>query len=117
MATPIYYTGDTWPPLGMTATDSAGVPVDLSSSDSLRMIAKQNSGADLIVGVPVFTDPDRGGTGDGTDGKSEYFWAIDDLSIVAAYTPELEVTWDAGSSPPRIETFRQDAFNVLADND
>jgi hypothetical protein len=33
------------------------------------------------------------------------------------YTPELEVTWDAVSSPPKIETFRLGTFIVHEDND
>lgn len=119
MATPEYYTGDTWPPLGMVATNAAGAPVDLSSAASFRMIAKQllPVGVDIIDGPAVFMDPDRGGTGDGTDGQMEYFWTASDLTIVASYTPELEVTWDALSTPPKIETFKLDTFVVKADND
>lgn len=117
MATPVYYTGDTWPPLGMTAQNAAGADVDLSTADGLRMIAKQVGGNDIIAGVAEYTDPARGGTGDGTDGQAEYMWEIDDLTIADTYTPELEVTWDAGSSPPKIETFKLDTFIVLADND
>lgn len=116
MAEPVYYTGDTWPPLGMNATAN-GTAVDLSVADSLRMIAKQTGGADIIAGTASYTAVARGGNGTGTDGKAEYFWAADDLTLAAGYTPELEVTWDALSSPPKIETFRNDTFTVLADND
>ena len=114
MPTPEYYTGDTWPPLVMTAKDAAGVAVDISAADSLRMIAKLSGGGptDVIEGVATNLT-------DGINGKAEYTWAADDLTAAASYVPELEVTWDALSTPPQIETFRDDAvtFLVKADND
>lgn len=106
MATPVYYTGDTWPPLSGTAV------ADLSTADSIRMIAKLNAGATVIAGTASFIT-------DGSDGAWEYPWGASDLTVAGTYTPEIEVTWDALSSPPKIETFRDDAvtFLVKADND
>jgi hypothetical protein len=112
MVTPEYYTGDTWPPLTGAATDADGAALDLSSADGLRMIAKAASGATVIEGAAANLT-------DGTDGKWSYTWAADDLSVAGSYCPELEITWDESSSPPKIETCRDDAvtFLVKADND
>ena len=116
MATPEYYTGDTWPPLTGTAKTN-GTAVNLSYADSMRMIAKGAASLDIIAGTATFCTVPNGGLGDGTDGKAQYLWAADDLTVADTYTPELEVTWDAISSPPKIETFRLGTFLVLADND
>ena len=112
MATPIFYTGDTWPPLTGTAKDADGAAVDLSSADSIRMIALGKSSADTIAGTAAFDS-------DGSDGKWKYTWAADDLSTADTYTPELEVTWADDTTPAKIETFRDDSqtFIVKADND
>lgn len=112
MATPVYYTGDTWPPMTGTVKDSAGVAVDISTADSLRMIAKRSGGVELIDGVATNNT-------DGVDGKWKFTWAADDLTVAGDYVPEIEVTWDNLSTPPKIETFRDDTqkFTVLADND
>lgn len=121
MATPVYYTGDTWPPITGVAKDANGTAVDISSADSFRMVAK--SGANVIAGTAAFCDPSRpravAATGDGTDGVWEYTWAADDLSASGTYIPELEVTWDDSSTPPKIETFRDESqsFIVRDDND
>lgn len=108
MAVPVYYTGDTWPPLSGTAKDASGVAVDLSTSTSMRMVAKQVDGAAVIAGTAAFVST-------GSDGKWKYVWQSGDLATAASYCPELEVTWGTG----RIETFRDDAvtFLVKADND
>jgi hypothetical protein len=112
MATPVYYTGDTWPPMTGTVKDSTGAAVDISSADSLRMVAKISGAATVIEGAAANLT-------DGTDGKWEYTWAADDLSVAGDYVPEIEVTWDNASTPPKIETFRDDSqkFTVRADND
>ena len=117
MATPTYYTGDTWPPLTGTCMTVAGTAASLATMDSLRMIAKGNSTGTVIAGSAAFCAAEHGGNGAGTDGKFQYLWDADDLTVADTYTPELEVTWDALSSPPKIETFRLDTFVVLADND
>lgn len=110
MATPIYYTGDTWPPITGTCKDANGTAVDLSTSDSLRFVAK--SGSTVITGTAAFNT-------DGIDGKWKYTWAAADLTTAGSYVPEIEVTWDSASTPVKIETFRDDnqTFTVATDND
>jgi hypothetical protein len=119
MATPEYYTGDTWPPLTGTAKNAAGNPQDISSADSLRAISKRVGGTEVIAGTAVFKEVVHGGAGNGTDGEWQYVWDADDLTLAGEYIPELEVTWDELSSPPKVETFRLDSekFIVHADND
>jgi hypothetical protein len=113
MANPVYYTGDTWPPLSGTVKDAGGNAVNISTATSIRMVAK--SGATIITGATANDD-------DGSNpnrGRWHYNWAAADLSVAGDYIPEIEVTWDAVSSPPKIETFRLDTekFTVKADND
>lgn len=119
MATPEWYTGDTWPPISFTVKDALGAAVDVSTSDSLRFIAKVDGGADVIAGAAAFCAVEFGGTADGTDGKVQYEWAAGDTDIPGDWIPECEVTWDELSTPPKIETFRLDSekFVIKADND
>lgn len=119
---PVYYTGDTWPPLTGTAKDANGTPVDLSTADSMRVISKgSKQSPTTIAGTAVFATSDvvPGATGDGTDGNWMSPWGAADLTDPDSYIPELEVTWDAASTPPKVETFRDDSitFLVKADND
>jgi hypothetical protein len=114
MAQPVFYTGDTWPPLQGIAKDASGAAVPLAGASSYRMIAKGTTAA-VIAGTAVLRDPSRGGDGVGTDGKWEYIWGAGDLAAADTYVPEIEVTWSTG----KIETFRTDTetFLVKADND
>lgn len=114
MATPIFYTGDNWPPLQGTVKDAAGVVVNISTMVSLRMVAKMAS--TTIEGAAVLRDVSRGGDGTGADGKWEYVWGVGDLDVAGVgFLPEIEVTWPSS----KIETFRTDTetFTIKADND
>lgn len=114
MATPVFYTGDNWPPLQGTVKDANGAVVDISTAVSLRMVAKLT--ATIIAGTAVKRDASRGGDGVGTDGKWEYVWGTSDLDTAGVgWIPEIEVTWPSS----KIETFRTDTetFTIKADND
>lgn len=114
MATPVFYTGDNWPPLQGTVKDADGVVVSIATAVSMRMVAKLAT--DVIEGVAVKRDATRGGDGIGTDGKWEYVWALTDLDIPGVgWIPEIEVTWPSS----KVETFRTDTetFTIKTDND
>lgn len=88
---------DTWPPLRGAASDDDGL-MDLTLADSLKVLLK--SGATLISGTAVAIalpgDP---------DGMNwSYTWHANDTAITGTYNVELEITWDSGASPPKVET-------------
>lgn len=118
-ATCIFYTGDTWPPLTGTIRNASGIAQSLASAASFRTVSKMSGATPVIQGAATYCPTAFGGTGNGSDGKWAYFWAADDLALAGSYVPEVEVTWDAASTPARIETFRDSTefFVVLADND
>src|SRR4051812_10826056 len=104
MATPVFYTGDNWPPLQGTVKDADGVVVSIATAVSMRMVAKLS--ANIIAGTAVKRDATHGGDGTGADGKWEYIWAAGDLDTAGVgWIPEIEVTWPSS----KVETFRTDS--------
>lgn len=102
--------GDTWPPLRGKAEDDDGL-IDMSAADYVKVIMK--SGATTIQGTvtpasdvdPAYTanDPDFAvADSDGFNWK--YTWGATDTAVVGTYSVELEITWDAASTPPQVET-------------
>lgn len=114
LATPVFYTGDTWEPLKATAVDANGNAVNISTATSVRMVAKRTGGAEVITGTTVNLDDGQ----PANRGRWSYTWASGDLAVAGDYVPELEVTWPGGP-PTRIQTYRTDTekFVVKADND
>jgi hypothetical protein len=86
---------DTWPPIRGAASDDDGL-IDLTGADSLKLILK--TGTTTIEGTAYPIDPPEEGF------NWSYTWAAGETDIVGTYQGELEVTWDAGTSPPRVET-------------
>jgi hypothetical protein len=97
---PAYATGDTWPPLSGTVRDDEGITVPIAGASSLRFIAK--SGSTVIAGAAVNLDD---GVTPELAGTWEYRWGAADTSVAGDYIGELEVKWDAVSTPQKIETF------------
>jgi hypothetical protein len=112
---PKYKTGDTWPPLTGTVSDDNG-PVNIFVAQSVRIIMK--TGTTSVTGPVTVVD-------DGTlplRGKWSYKPALNDFSVVGDPQVEIEVTWNATSTPPEIETYPNDAalnptIHVTADLD
>lgn len=102
---------DTWPAVRFKASDQDGL-LPLEDADSLKFIIK--SGSTVVVeGVATSLDPN---TNDGFNGQ--YLWAEGDTDNVANLQIELEITWDANSDPPRIETIPNSGvreMNIEAD--
>lgn len=87
---------DTWPPLKGVASDSDG-PLPLASADYLTFIMK--SDAVLVSGTADVIDPPD------SDGFNwQYVWGSADTSVAGQYEVELQITWDAGTTPPEIQT-------------
>lgn len=96
---------DTWPPLRGKAEDDDGL-MDLTAADSLKFLAK--SGTDLIEGAAEPIDPPDE---DGFNWK--YVWEETDLAKTGEYKVELEITWDALSSPPKVQTVPNSGTQTL----
>jgi hypothetical protein len=137
VADQIIKTGDTWPPLTLTLTESCepgdpGHYVD-GDGDTVRRVDLFTNPPDsirvVIVAptIPVITGP--GVNVETTDGSSavglvagaapglgipgnrgqvRYMWEAGDTDDPGAYAGEVEVTWDSASTPPAIETFPND---------
>jgi hypothetical protein len=104
-------TGDTYPPLGAVLDDD-GTPVDLTAADSVRLILKLESPSTVVEGAAAVTSA--------AGGAVEYEWAAGDTDQAGEYQGEWEVTWDAGSTPPSVQTFPNDGYfsvEILADLD
>lgn len=96
---------DTWPPLRGKAEDEDGL-VDLTVADSLKFLAKD--GVALIEGAAEPIDPPD------ADGFNwSYTWQAGDTDVVGEYDVELEVTWDAGTTPPQVETIPNEGNETL----
>lgn len=109
-----YKTGDTFPDLSGTVQDASGSAVNISTATSIRLVAKRQSGSEVIAGVAV--KDDIGDTP--TRGKWHYVLQTSDLSVAGTWEVEIEVTWTTG----KIETFpdnagRNPTFLVTADLD
>ena len=88
---------DTWPPLRFAARDENGL-LPLEEADSLKLILKSGTTV-LLEGDAEAIDPD---VYDGFNGQ--YVWQAGDTNNVGGYQIELEITWDASTTPPRVET-------------
>lgn len=112
MADAVIKRHDTWPPLRGLAADEAGA-LDLASADSVKILMK--SGSTLIEGtVDVIDPPDSEGF------NWSYTWGEDDTGTVGDYAVELEIHWDDGATPPKIETVPNDGtltLQIQADQD
>lgn len=87
---------DTWPPLRMALKDENGL-LDLTEADSAKLLLK--NGTTLITGPVIPISPvDEDGM------NAKYEWAASDTAITGDYAGEVEITWDAGTSPPEVET-------------
>lgn len=149
--TPIIKTGDTWPPLTLTLTETAEEddPVAYTNSagqtvrrlnlsdvepDSLRLILKKSATPGTIVEGPMDNVEVVDGAGDlglveGEDpglgvpdnrGQARYIWQAGDTDDSGGYKGEVELTWDAASSPPKVETVPNDDadnFDLTMDPD
>lgn len=94
---------DTWPPLRLRAADENGA-LDLTLAEELIFIAKQ--GATTISGTAIAMAED----GDGFN--ATYTWKANDLAISGTYSCELEITWDSGTTPPKVETIGSDDSDI-----
>lgn len=106
--------GDTWPPLrGSAGPDLDGNnPADLASADSMILIIKHSSGAPLLEVTAVAIDPTL------NDGDNwEYELQDGDTDVIGDYKMELEVTWDAASTPPKVQTFPNVGTEILTIED
>lgn len=144
MAEPqILKTGDTWPPLTLTLTESAKEGssgsytdedgntvrrVDLFTAppDSIRFVMKL-APSTIVDGAMLNAEVEDGsgttGSVAGEDpglgvpanrGQARYMWAAGDRDNPGAYGGEVEVTWDDGSTPPAIETYPNDSDKNFA---
>lgn len=86
---------DTYPYLRGQAKDEEGL-LDLSEADKVKVILK--SGETVIEGTVEVLE------GDPEEMNWQYKWKAGDTSISGTYSVELEITWDEGSSPPKVET-------------
>jgi hypothetical protein len=104
MADRTMQSGDTWPPLKGLAADEDG-PVDLTTADSISVVCKfgAGGGATVIAGPVDVIDPPE------VDGDETYNWQYEfedqDTDIPGTYNVRLIVVWDAGATPPSIESF------------
>lgn len=100
--------GDTWPPLRGSAGDDNIAAYDLTLADSLKLVIKHSSGTPLLEVTPVALDPTV------NDGRNwEYQWQDGDTDVIGSYQVELEITWDALSTPPHVQTVPNGVFNSL----
>jgi hypothetical protein len=97
-------TGDTYPPLEYTL-DNDGAPVNLTAADSVRLILKHTDTDTVIEGAANVDDA--------AAGDVSYDWAAGDTDEAGEYEGEWEVTWDAGATPPLIQTFPNDSYFSL----
>lgn len=100
--------GDTWPPLRGTAASEADGVVDLFLADSMKVVIKQHGGGVTITATPTALNP---ATNDGFNWK--YDWADTDTAVIGEYDVELEVTWDATTTPDQVQTFPNSGYQTL----
>ena len=96
---------DTYPPLRGAAYDADGL-LDLSGASSARVVIK-GSGTAVLGGTVSILDPAVNGY------NWSYSWRSVDTAGTGTFSVELEITWDANSSPARVETLPADGFKTL----
>lgn len=99
---------DTYPFLRGQAKDSEGL-MELSEADKLKVILKAQSGGTVIEGVAEALNPLE----DSENMNWQYKWATGDTAVAGLYNLELEVTWDEGSSPPKVQTIPNGSYAVV----
>lgn len=86
---------DTWPPIRLALSDENGL-MDLTGAGTIIFRGKQSGGTHLFGGTAgTITDDDY---------NVQYTWTAQDLSVVGTYDCECEITWNAVSSPPKVES-------------
>lgn len=98
---------DTWPPLRLALSDENGL-LDLSTAGTIIFRGKLQGGTNLIGGTAgtVLEFPDG-------DYNAQYPWKATDLVTPGTYDCEVEITWDAGTTPPEVETVGSENLPVL----
>jgi hypothetical protein len=87
---------DTWPPIRLALSDENGL-MDLDTAGTIVFRGKQSGGTHLFGGTATLLLGDE-------DYNAQYTWTAQDLAVVGNYDCECEITWDAASSPPRVES-------------
>jgi hypothetical protein len=94
--------GDTWPPQRGAATDDDGL-LPLVEADEVLFFASKSNPTNFIQGTATVIDPPD------ADGFNwQYEWQAGQTDVPGSYKCELQITWDAGSSPPKVETVPND---------
>jgi hypothetical protein len=98
---------DTWPPLRGRAEDQNGDAIDLTAADeTLIFMRHKTTPSTFIQGtVTPYVQPDSDGF------NWEFVWRAGDTAVIGDYDTELQVTWDAGSTPPKVETIPNNRTN------
>lgn len=108
--------GDTWPPITGTVRDADG-PVPLGGADEVLLVLRSDDRR--VEAVVAVVDPDAR-RGEPDAGKWSYTWQDGDTAYAGTYAVEIQVTWDAATTPPRIQTFPNSAGEnetLTIDND
>lgn len=86
--------GDTFPDIRGAASDEDGL-IDLSGADEVLFVASSSDA--VIAGEADVLDPPEDGY------NWSYQLGADDTSVAGLYSSWLKVTWNASSTPPRVE--------------
>lgn len=114
--------GDTFPAIRGFATvvDDAGVQRDLSDADDLKCLIYKAGVGILASLAAVAVQPPETDSDDNTWNWEAAVPAVDTLDTAGAYSIQLKITWDSGTSPPEIQyvpTGSAPAFEIQAAGD
>src|SRR5215213_3776595 len=91
--------GDTWPPLQGRAEDQDG-PLPVIEADEILIFLRHKVNVSTFIQgtVLAYAAPDDNGF------NWEFQWRTGDTAVIGDYDCEIQITWDAVSSPPKVET-------------
>jgi hypothetical protein len=107
---------DTFPHLLMTVEDAEGLK-DLTTVDSAKLIAK-NGNAKTIEGAVEAVKPPIEDPVTKELRNARYKWKGGDTDVAGTYEYEVELTIDAGATPPQVQSYPAGAnpqFKINAD--